>query len=146
MLRKIWKTELFSSLSETHLTKTFPSRIGLLHCERHSQSRASFCGHYWFRCTYYIQKKKFVFIFRTHIRDEPALPDPARPGPTRPLRSLTAYLSNVLKDTSWKLSHYIVSGLQSVVTNIPRDFFNISEGIAFFTKTDFCHFYTHFWV
>ena len=31
-------------------------------------------------------KKSFFFMYRTHIRDEPARPDPARPGPTRPSR------------------------------------------------------------
>ena len=29
-----------------------------------------------------MEQKKFIFMYRTHIRDEPARPDPARRYPT----------------------------------------------------------------
>ena len=73
-------------------------------------------------------------------------PGPTRPDAARPWRSLTAYFSNLLEDTSLKLSHNKATGFKITVPNFYRDFFNKSEVIAFLVKTNFCHFYIHFCV
>ena len=54
-----------------------------------------------------------------------------RPDPARPWHSLTAYLSNVLKDTSSKLPHNIVTGLEIAVSYFHR------EVITFFCEHGF---------
>ena len=63
-------------------------------------------------------------------RPDPTWPGLTRPDPTRPWRSLPVYFSDVLKDT----------GLKIVVSNFHSYIFIGSEVIAFFAKTDFCHF------
>ena len=52
-------------------------------------------------------------MHRTHIRDEPARPDPT-------MTLLTAYFSNVLKDTNLEFSYNIVTGLKNSVPNFDR--------------------------
>ena len=81
---------------------------------------------------WFIEQKFILFQFRTDIRDEPA----------QPWRSLTANSSNLLKDTSLKLSHNKFTGFKIVLSNFHREFFIKSEVITFFAKLDFCHFYT----
>ena len=85
---------------------------------------------------WFMEQKVFIFRCKTDIRDEPA-----QPGPAKTL--LTACFSNLLKDMSLKLSHNIDTGLKIAVTNFHRDFLLSFEVIAFFAKTDFCHFHVH---
>ena len=66
-----------------------------------------------------------------------------RPGPTRPRRSLTAYFSNMLKDTNLKRLHNLDTGLKIVVAKFYRDSFFSSEVIAFFYEDGLLlHLYT----
>ena len=97
---------------------------------------------------WFIEQKIIIFQCKTDVRDERALPEPARANPTRPSHDalLTAYFSNILKDTSLKLLHKTDTGLNIVVSTFHRDFLIISEVIVLFAKTDFCQFYTHFCV
>ena len=85
----------------------------------------------------FMEQKVILFRYRTDVRDEPARPQSARPCPNQPWRSLTAYFSNVLKDTNLKLSHNIATGLELFVFNFHRDFIVSSEVIVFFAKTNF---------
>ena len=96
--------------------------------------------------TWSIEQKVIVSWCRTDICDELARPEPARPGPVRPWRSLTAYFSNLLKNKKLKLSHNIFTGLKTVALKFHIHFFISSEAIAFFAKTEFLHFYIHFCV
>ena len=64
-------------------------------------------------------------------------PDLTRPYPTRPWRSLTAYFSNVLKDTTLNLQLNIGTGLIILDVNFDWDFFISSVDIALFAKKDF---------
>ena len=84
--------------------------------------------------------KNYFFRCRTDIRDEPAWAEPARPSPTWPRRSLTAYFRNLLKDTNLKLLHNLDTGLKFVVSNFHGDFCIDSEVIAFFAEIDFANF------
>ena len=95
-------------------------------------------------------QKKYIFRYRTDIRDEVARPEPARPIPNRPgltrtdpawpWRSLTAYFTNMLKDTSLKLLHIIVTGLKIFVSYFHRDFFISFKVVAFFPEDGFLPF------
>ena len=84
---------------------------------------------------WFIEQKVILFRCGTDVRDEPA-----RPSPARPRRSLTAYFSNLLRDTHLKLSHNKVTVFKIVVSNFHRDDFNKSEVIAFFCENRFLPF------
>ena len=124
---------------------------------RRSSQRASFYSHMgkqsniityeiFVLTMWFIEQKVILFRCRTDILDEPALPELARAGPTRPWRYLTAYFSDVLKDINLKLLRNVDYDLKTVESNFHRGFFIGSEVIAFCSKTDFCHFYIHFCV
>ena len=74
--------------------------------------RASFCSHMGKHnniiarellvlAMWFIEQKVILFRCRTDIRYDPVRLEPVRPGPAMTL--LTAYFSNMLKDTSLKL-------------------------------------------
>ena len=74
-------------------------------------------------------------MYRTNFLDEPA-----RPGPTRPWRSLTGYFSNILNYTNLKLLHNIVTGPKNVVVNFDRDILFNFEVITFLRRRIFAIF------
>ena len=93
--------------------------------------------------TWFTEQKVILFRCRTDIPDELARPEPARLDPAM---TLTAYFSNMLRDTNLKPSRNRVIDIKIVLLYLHRDFSNSSEVIAFFTKTEFCHFYLSFCV
>ena len=78
-------------------------------------------------------------MYTTNVRDEPA-----RPGPTRLWRYLTAYVSNGFTDLALKLLDNIDTGLRNTVLHFDSTIFVESEVITFFGKTDFYQFYLLF--
>ena len=85
---------------------------------------------------WFIEQKVFISQFKTDVRDERARPKPARPDPTWPGHGalLMVYFSNILKDTSLKLLHNIVIGLNIVEATFRRDFCVSPEVIVLFAK------------
>ena len=55
-----------------------------------------------------IEQKVIIFLYGTDIRNEPARPV---------MTLLTAYFSNVVKDTNLKLLHNLDTGLEIVVSH-----------------------------
>ena len=88
-----------------------------------------------------IDQNVIIFLCRTNFRE-----DPARPGPARPRRFLTAYLSNVFEYTNLILLQNVDTGPKIAILYFHRDFFISSEVIAFFARTDFFHFFEDFGV
>ena len=88
---------------------------------------------------WFMQQKVNIFWCRTDIRDEPALPKPARPGPAVTL--FDGFFSNMLEEPNFKLLHNIDIDLKSVLSSFQRHFYINSEVIPFFVMTDFCSFY-----
>ena len=76
---------------------------------------------------WFIEQKVIIFRCRINIRDEPA----------RSWRSLTAYFSNMLRNTILKLLQNIATSLKIVVSNSHKDFFISSKCIAFFCEDGF---------
>ena len=64
---------------------------------------------------WFMEKEVIIFRCRTDIRDEPARPEPTRPGPAMTL--LTPHFSNVLKDKNLKHAQNIVNDIRIVVPN-----------------------------
>ena len=80
-----------------------------------------------------------LFRCRTDIRDEPA-----RPGPVMTL--FGGLFLKCVNTYELELLYNIETGPKISVLNFHRDFFINSEVIAFFAKTDFCHFLIDFYI